>query len=52
MKSGRLGHSLIIVALTEVPQAGLVEIMEADATGDGVDELGILDRGGNDVGEG
>lgn len=47
----RLSHLLIVIALTEVPQAGLVEIVKTDATGDGVDELGVLDRGRDDVGK-
>lgn len=51
MRLGRPSHSLIVVALTEVPQAGLVEVMEADATRDGVDELSVLDGGRNDVGK-
>lgn len=46
-----IGYSLIVETLTEVPQAGLVEVMEANATSDRVDELGVLDRGGDDVGK-
>lgn len=47
----RFSHLLIVVALAEVPQAGLVEIVKTNATGDGVDKLGVLDRGRDDVGK-
>lgn len=50
-RCSRLSHLLIVVALTKVPQAGLVEIVKTDATGDGVDKLGVLDRGRDDVGK-
>lgn len=49
--AGASCDAFIVVALTEVPQARLVEVVEADATGDGVDELGILNGSRDDVGK-
>lgn len=43
--------ALIIVTLTEVPQADLVEIVQPDRTGDGIDQDGIGHGDGDDVGE-
>lgn len=36
---------------TEVPQADLVKVMKTDGAGNGVDEDGVGDRTGDDVGE-
>jgi hypothetical protein len=46
-----VGDSFAIIASTEVPEANLVEIVEADGAGDGVNEDGVGDGGGDYVGE-
>ena len=48
---GAVGDALVVVALAEVPQTDLVEVVEPDGAGDTVDEDGIGDGEGNDVGE-
>jgi hypothetical protein len=46
-----MGDSLAVVAFAEVPQADLVEVVEADRAGDGVDEDGVGDGRGDYIGE-
>lgn len=41
----------IFETFAKVPEADLVEIVEADGLGDGVDKARVGDRGGDDVGE-
>lgn len=41
---GAFRDALIIVALAEIPQADLVEIMQPDRPGDGVNQNGIGHR--------
>jgi hypothetical protein len=50
-RRGAVGNSVAIIAFTEVPEANLVEIVEADGAGDGVYEDGVGDGGGDYVGE-
>ena len=42
--------ALVVVALAEIPEADLVEVVETYGTGDGVDEDCIGNGGGDDVG--
>lgn len=48
---GAVCDSLIVVAFAEVPEADLIEIVEAEGAGEGIDELDVICRGGDDVGE-
>ena len=41
---------LIIVALAKVPQANLVKVVQSKATGDGIEEVRVLDGDGDDLG--
>lgn len=41
----------IFETFAKVPEADLVEVVEADGLGDGVDEACVGDRGGDDVGQ-
>jgi hypothetical protein len=43
--------SLVVVAFAEIPEADLVEVVQADGAGDGVDQDGVGDGGGDYVGE-
>jgi len=45
------GDANVVEALTEVPEADLVEVVEADGAGNGVDEHGVWYGAGDDVGE-
>jgi hypothetical protein len=42
-------YALAVVAFAEIPEADLVEVVEADRAGDGVDEDSVRDGGGDDV---
>lgn len=46
-----MGDALAVVALAEIPQADLVEIVQPNGAGDRVDEDGIGDRERDNVGE-
>lgn len=46
-----MGDSICIVAFTVIPHAHLVEVVQTDGLGDGVDQDGIGYRDGDDVGE-
>ena len=42
---------LVVVSLTEVPQADLVKVVQAQTTGDRVQEPGVCDGDGDDLGD-
>ncbi len=42
---------LAVVAFAEVPEPDVVEVVQAEGTRDGVDEDGVGDGDGEDVGE-
>jgi hypothetical protein len=42
---------LIVVALAVAPHADLVKVVQAEAPGDRVEQVGVLDRDGDDVGD-
>lgn len=46
-----VGDALVVVALAEIPQSHLIEIVEADGLGDAVDEGGVRERRRDDVRE-
>lgn len=46
-----MGDAVAIVALAEAPQADLVEVVQADGTGDGVDKNGIGHGKGDNIGQ-
>lgn len=43
--------SLIVIALAEPPKSNLIEIMQANGPGNGIDQDGIRHRQGNNVGK-
>jgi hypothetical protein len=46
-RCGTMSDSLAIIAFAEVPQADLVEVVEADGAGDGVDKYSVGDGRGD-----
>lgn len=48
---GAKGDTLVEVPFAKGPEADLVEVVQADGLGDAVDQGGVGDRGGDDVGE-
>nr|POF16534.1 hypothetical protein CFP56_24052 [Quercus suber] len=51
LRVGAVGDALAIVALTEVPEADGVEVVQTKGLGETVDEHAIGEGGGDDVGE-
>ena len=50
-RRGAVGDSLAVIAFAEVPQTNLVEVVEADGAGDGVDKYSVGDGGRDYIGE-
>lgn len=46
-----MADATVIVTLTEIPQANLIEVMETDGSSNTVDQDGIGNGDRNDIGE-
>ena len=48
---GAVGNTGLGVAFAERPQADLIEVVEAKGASDGIDQDGVWDGQGNDIGQ-